>query len=325
MTAPLRIDLRERDILSVDEANALKGRLIDTDSVPIRHVLRDEPADVYLPDGRVLARFRPRSIPRDVCKAAEPTFVAAGAGQSRNRMKAMGVRKENSRWIKGDGTASRTQQLDYRRYPDLKTVGSQVVGSFDRYVRYPFCRQTAFTLDHVELIERGLPMVQAISELFRETVPDRWAVQRAFCDHVHRSWILPGTVFSTITVNTNFVTAVHADSGDLGEGFGCLSILRAGTYGGGHTVLIRYGVAVDLFTSDVLFYDVHELHGNLPLLGRPGNHRRVALVCYLREKMVRCGSPDEELARAQQRRPGDPIYTKAEIDRHREVRREILR
>lgn len=82
----------------------------------------------------------------------------------------------------------------------------------------------------------------------------------------HPSWLIAGTAFTAVTVNRDFRTAVHKDRGDLRAGFGVLTALRAGTFSGCHLVFPAYRVAVDLRTRGVLLCNVHEWHGNSPLV-----------------------------------------------------------
>jgi hypothetical protein len=56
---------------------------------------------------------------------------------------------------------------------------------------------------------------------------------------------------------------------------------------------------------DLLLFDVHEVHGNTPLVGEGpecepenGGHERISVIYYFREKMTDCLSPAEELERA---------------------------
>jgi hypothetical protein len=121
-------------------------------------------------------------------------------------------------------------------------------------------------------------------------------------------WVVPGTAFTTITVNMNFRTAVHKDAGDLKQGFGVLSVLEAGDYSGCYLVFPQYRVAVDMRSADVLLCDVHEWHGNTPLVGKKGKYQRISVVLYYREKMFKCGTAEEELARVQARKRGDPLW-----------------
>jgi hypothetical protein len=72
-------------------------------------------------------------------------------------------------------------------------------------------------------------------------------------------------------------------------------------------VFPQYRVAVDLGTRDVLLADVHEWHGNTPLVGAGGEYERVSCVFYYRTGMRHCRPPAEELEWARRRRPGERL------------------
>jgi hypothetical protein len=65
-------------------------------------------------------------------------------------------------------------------------------------------------------------------------------------------------------------------------------------------------VAFDMQNGDVLLVDVHQWHGNTPIKADPGAVR-LSLVMYYREKMIHCGTMEEELKRVQKRKKGDKL------------------
>ena len=76
--------------------------------------------------------------------------------------------------------------------------------------------------------------------------------------------------------------AMDKDKGDDAEGFGNLAVIEKGKYTGGETCLPQYGIGVDVRNNDILYMDVHEWHGNLPIKLIDKNATRVSNVCYLR-------------------------------------------
>jgi len=70
--------------------------------------------------------------------------------------------------------------------------------------------------------------------------------------------------------------------------------MQAGKYEGGYTCMPRFRVGFDVRSNDVCFFNVHELHGNLPIKAK-GPYERISIVCYYRENMMNCGSAEEEL------------------------------
>lgn len=275
--------IRAKKELGDDEAAALAGTLLTDDAY---HTLIDRDCDVTGPDGEFLLRFRKKVLRADDCYTAWKNLRSA-ATQSDNRGIAAGVFEESEirpnigkrsgvRYYqaKPDGTISNTNRA--------KTVNSGIIGFFDRNPRIPYCRQTAFN------IQKG----------------------DQFDDRTSPDFLIPGTVFSTITVNKNWQTAVHQDAGDLRAGFGVLTALRAGRFTGGYFCLPQYGVAVDMDSTDLLLANVHEWHGNTPIKPIDLRAERVSLVFYYREQMAECGSALEEAEIAKRRKPGSRLKGK---------------
>lgn len=248
---------------------------------------------VLKPDGSPLAIVVRRALPLN---SLEVAFEALrhGARASLNRGSAGGRGTDGEtggRLRKLDGTVSRTRIAS-------RVVRSGIVGYFDRTARTPFCRATAFTAEDPLRWARIVPALLEIDRVFRENEPDRYSIQRAAADRVSPDFRIEGTAFSTVTVNRNWRTAIHFDAGDFPRGFGVMTLRRAGVFEGGELAFPRFGVAVRLWTGDVLLADVHEAHGNLPIRARAGDWERLSLVLYLRERMLRCGTAAEEVARA---------------------------
>jgi hypothetical protein len=177
---------------------------------------------------------------------------------------------------------------------------SGVVGYVDRSPRFPYCRLTAFNINHPDKFRAAMPLIRRVGEVFAESCPERYAAQMDVVQNTVDDYVISGTPFTTITVNMNFQTAVHQDAGDLKAGFGVMSALRAGRFDGCYTCFPQYRIAADMQTGDVLLADVHEWHGNTPLKPK-GAYERLSLVFYYREKMKECGTPTEELERAKRR------------------------
>ena len=131
---------------------------------------------------------------------------------------------------------------------------------------------------------------------------NRWEVQFEKAKNTAPIWMIRTsegvTPFTTVTCNRTWRTAAHVDKGDLKEGFGVLCCM--GDFGGCHLVFPRYRVAVNYQEGDVLLANVHQVHGNSPLLNPDGSAPRVGdeperLVCvfYYQEKMEQCLLTDD--------------------------------
>jgi hypothetical protein len=282
-------------------------------------LIRDEDITVLKPDGSPLLIFKKGVLPASVCKAAYPALRKVAATEAGNRGMAAGIVQEGE-WkllkrptikatpnakvrmkpIKKDGTLSNTS------YAKLSPSG--VIGFMDRNSRFPYCRLTAFNMHEPEKFAAAMPFIKAVDDVFKKEMPDRYAAQMDYVKKTSKDFVIHGTAFTTITINLSFRTAAHKDEGDLKEGFGVISVLRAGNYKGCHLIIPKYRVAVDLNTQDVLLYDVHEMHSNSPLRGIAGCFERVSCVFYYREMIQHCGSAKEEQQRAMKRKKGDKLH-----------------
>ena len=126
-------------------------------------------------------------------------------------------------------------------------------------------------------------------------------------DSTSEDFVIPGTSFTTVTVNKNYRTAVHKDSGDFKGGFGNLVALRKGYFEGGVICLVRWGIGFDLQNGDLLLMDVHQWHANTPLKLVDPKAVRLSLVMYYRENMIKCGTAKQELKKVKNRKKGDKL------------------
>lgn len=175
------------------------------------------------------------------------------------------------------------------------SVNSGIAGWFDRYPRIPYGRATSYTQQHFDKFKMAFPFLQTLNRGFKELLPWRWANQRAAADRMDQRFLVPGTVFSTITVNKTFRTAAHRDAGDFSDGLSNLLVLsNNGKYTGGYLVFPEVRIAVNVRPGDLLLVNNHEIiHGNTPIVTYEDGER-ISLVCYLREKMLELGSYEYE-------------------------------
>ena len=286
---------------------------------------------VYKPDGELLLIFLKNVLPPDLCQQTFP-LIKVAATVTDNRGAAGGVLQDGESYydfhhmanneriaalipkLNKDGTLSSrvaTIHTDGTMSNQFKArqVNSGVAGFFERSVRYPFCRQTAFTANHWEKFKQCVPFFQAVSAVFKEYGGEHYDRQCDAAMQCHPDWVIPGTVFSTVTVNKNFRTAAHFDAGDFQPGLGCLTALRRGKFSGCFFTYPQFRVGVNVGTRDVLLSNVHELHGNTEIIGNRGTFERVSQVHYFRTNMVMCGSAMQEMNRAKARNigAGEPI------------------
>jgi len=250
-------------------------------SYVVKPGLSKEPLCVYLP-GAVKAE----------CDAAYP-FLTKIRDKTDNR-----------------GAASGTQRVrTTAKITRAKRVASSILGSMDpQGGRWPYCRLTAYTAREATDWQEMRPLFQAIAKRFEEHVPHRYANQVQECRKTDPDWVIPGTPFTTITVNNTYPTGIHTDKGDLDSGFSTLVSIHRGEWDGARIVFPQYRVAADLGDGDLILMDAHEFHGNTIIICKCGHNldeacpdcgaERISVVAYFRTRMTNCGSMTEEQQRA---------------------------
>ena len=297
MAAELYIKPRLTD----EQAKKLAGTLLNESDY---NTLITYDADVYCAvSNKPIAKFRKKVIPNNIAKEAFDNLKGA-AKPTNNRPFSGGEFDEKGNTtqyrLRKDGKRSKTNQA-------MTSVNSGIIGYFDRNSRFPYCRQTAFNEKEFSKFKKAYPIIKFVDSKYEELMPTYYEKQRKVADKTSQDFVIKNTAFTTVTVNSNWQTAVHTDKGDLQEGFGNLVALRRGRYTGGYFVIPKWGVAFDLQNCDLLLCDVHQWHGNTPINKIDDNAKRISLVMYYREQMKSCGTSDEEMIRAKTRVVGSKL------------------
>ncbi len=288
------MEYRCRSMRSDEWVERYKGAFINPEMIAVK---LEGPARVLKPNGKPLIVYLPGAA-KEVSDLCYPEFTKIRTPTD-NRGFASGGEWAMTR---GPGTRLRTVP-----------VLSSILGSFEPVGSNRYCRLTAFTARQTTEWTALRPYFERIARLFEEHVPDRYAAQMEVVARTSPDWVIPGTPFSTITVNNTYPTGLHTDSGDLDAGFSTLGVMRRGHYTGGWLTFPQFGVAADLQDGDVVLMDAHEWHGNTPMLcghcgdelRKPGHvcgamptgavsPERISVVNYYRTAMETCGSLAEE-------------------------------
>jgi hypothetical protein len=144
-------------------------------------------------------------------------------------------------------------------------------------------RETRFMTDYPEKYKKLIPLIKEIDKYYKEYAPENYAKQIKKANQT--PYHIADTSFTTVTTNVNYQTTVHTDKGDDPEGFGNLVVIEHGKYNGGETCFPQYGIGVDVRTGDVLYMDVHQPHGNLPVNLESKDAKRLSIVSYLRKNI----------------------------------------
>jgi len=270
-------------------ADNLKGKFLDDNAYD---TLITSDCDGYDMQGNLLFRYRKNAIPFDLLKSGYEAFEGSIS------------------LTDGRGTASGSSHKRIRKDGSVSniTIGNKVysgnVGFMDAGAMVHYCRKTAFARDYFDKYKQGIPFVEFIDKKYEELCPGHYAKQIAIAKGTNTNYRIADTAFTTVTVNRNFQTAVHKDSGDYHDGFGNLIIYREGDYTGSYFCLPEYRVAIDMQNCDILFADVHKWHGNTPFKNCSEDYKRIAFVMYYREYMYKCKQPIDELQQIKQKETG---------------------
>ena len=242
----------------------------------IKTFIKDD-ADVYTKEGKLLLRFRKGKLKKENVNAFYENVIKFAEHTTNNRGSASGSKSKN--------------------IYDNPKVKSNIIGYFDKLSpNHKFTykqkgiplpkitvRETRFLADHPEKFKKLLPLIKEIDKYYQQYIPEPYKKQRRKANQT--PFKINGTSFTTITTNVNYQTAVHTDKGDDIEGFGNLAVIEKGKYTGGETCFPQYGIGVDVRTGDILYMDVHQPHGNLPITLGSDDAKRLSIVCYLRKNI----------------------------------------
>ena len=318
-----------KPILTKEEIKEKEGEYFDESHYTKHNKVITTDTDVYglEEDGtkKLLLKFRKNVIPQSICSDAYNALEKHAKHKNSNRGAAAGklslskLPNHVGEIIKQDKyrVFYKTKNGNVSRDNVSNIAQSNIAGYYDRPDRnnynktnkeiktktlkkeIPMCRTTQFTKKNVEKWKKTIPLIKEADKLFKKLIPDRHKIQLERANKTPEFQIHK-TAYSTITVNYNWRTAAHCDSGDLDEGFGNLIILEKAKSGftgkndfkdgikdgflGGYLGFPRWGVCVDCRQGDFLAMDVHEYHSNTPIEG----DGRLSVVCYLRKKMIHC-------------------------------------
>lgn len=179
------------------------------------------------------------------------------------------------------------------------SVLSGIAGWYDRYPRIPWGRATSYTEKQPEKFAKSYPYLQHLADAFKQMLPWRYGNQMEAASKVDPKFLVPGTPFSTITVNRNFRTAAHYDPANMENGFANICVFsNSDKYRGAYLVFPEIGYAVDIRPGDLLFVNnMAGLHGNTELILDDPTAERISIIAFFHEGMLSLGSWEYEQTR----------------------------
>jgi hypothetical protein len=269
---------KEEDYDFVVDGNA---KIYNSQNVPIaivyRGIFTDEQLDAAYPALRLFREDR--------------NFWSDNRGQYSGQI-------ERIHKVKKDGTISRQGRC--------KSIASGIAGYYESIGgRFKFPRETKYLQKYPDQWESLMPMFRICGAWMQTAVKDRYEVQMDAVKKTAKDWVIPGTPFTTITVNNCVPAAYHQDSRDLKEGMGCMMVYRRGEYDGFELVIPEYRFAINMRHGDVLYFNPCIWHANmLPknAVGEEGEDwERISVVMYFRKNLMKEPPKEEALKKVKKR------------------------
>ena len=224
----------------------------------IKDVIEDD-ADVYREDGKLLLRFRKKAIPQDKTEMFYDNVI------------------DFTKQVLGSDTPKAVPHIF--GYFDIWQPYENVI-SVKPIIEVRECQ---FNRDYPDKYKNTMPLINEIDNLYKKLMPENYKAQRKKANQTY--FKIPGTSFTTIATNINFQTTIHRDKKDDADGFVNLAVIERGKYTGGETCFPQYGIGVNVRSCDVLFMDVQQPHGNLPINKKTEEAIRLSIICYLRKNV----------------------------------------
>ena len=195
-----------------------------------------------------------------------------------------------------DGTVSGSK---IHHVPKLKSLGDAASFRFG-YTGpgglNPYARVTGDWKRYPAVFDEMRDFFRMLDSAYRAIAPD--AYRRLLEAVRNMPWLIPGTCLSSVTVNRDWQSGLHTDSGDFGPAVA--TVLTEGEPKGADLVFLQYCLPVRLCPGNVIVANTHAYHGNTPLYGVPGKTYRISFFGYLHESVLRCGTAAEEAERRKQ-------------------------
>jgi hypothetical protein len=253
-----------------EEMNKLKNTFVKKSQIDL--IIKDD-ADIYNEDGKLLMRYRKNKLSKKNIDEFYDNVINFAKQVSTNRGSACGSKKKNVM----DNPKIMSNILGYM--DNFSPKQKYLMNCQNKKINLNV-RETRFNADYPDKFQKIIPLIKEIDGYYKKYASSYYSKQRRKANQTN--FKIPGTSFTTITTNVNFRTSIHKDSGDDEDGFGNLTVIDRGKYEGAETCFPQYGVGVNVREKDVLFMNVHEWHGNLPMEKKDKDAIRLSIVCYLR-------------------------------------------
>jgi len=271
----------------------------------------------YKENGDILFIFKKNVIPENKRDEFKKILKPIGKSKTKNRGSGAGyvdVNKFPKNAVslcnaKGDPLKNEKIFSCYFKYEDGKVAkrcqSNQtrcgVAGYFDETAGLP-CRKVHWSAHNPVRHNKLEEFCKIVSEHYKKVAPEIWEFQKS---KINEDFIFKDSIFSTLTVNYDYRTANHKDTGDLENSLSTLTIFEEeeDNYTGFYTGLPEYKLMFDVRGGDTLIFDAHEYHCNTESdtltdklgyddLSEKEFGGRIAVVSYLRNRINLCSNEE---------------------------------
>lgn len=260
-------------VIPENKLEKLKNTFVKPSQITL--IINDD-ADVYSKEGELLLKFRKNQLTKQNIDTFYENIISFALNTTTNRGSTTGSKHKNVR----NNPKTMTNIIGF--YDKLSPIQKFLMTKQHKKIPCQI-RETRFNMDYPEKYKKLLPLINEIDKHYKKLIPKSYEMQIKKANQT--PFRIGNTSFTTITTNVNFQTTMHTDTGDDKDGFGNLTVIENGKYDGGETCFPQYGIGVNVRSGDILFMDVHQLHGNLPIKKIDPDAKRLSIVCYLRIKI----------------------------------------
>jgi hypothetical protein len=162
-----------------------------------------------------------------------------------------------------------------------------------------YCKSSSLHREYPKSKELLFKYSERFSTLLKEHYLEQWELSQRACQTVKPDWVMPGGCFTSGIINYDNPLNYHYDAGNFEGTWSVMATFKNKT-GGGNLILPEYNLKLACQDSSLCIFDGQsELHGVSPIVRLAEDSYRYTCVFYSLESLCKCGTPKEELRRAQ--------------------------
>ena len=229
--------------------------------------------------GKLVAKFRKNKIKNNINSFVDATRVLARRKKENRGASAGKIDRKKLRETVGDLYRTMNYRTYYYKKDGEKSkthicnlAKSNVIGYIDTAIRggnkLSGTHLSKYCIDYPQRYEETKPLVEKMSELFKEIDNDHWNL---LDEKIENDYRIGNSCFSTVTINSSWQSATHYDANNGDNLLACMAVVEDYTnkneYIGGHFLLPEFKLAFNVRHGDIILCNTQSyLHCNSPLI-----------------------------------------------------------